>query len=255
MIISPSAFSVLLKAWMAVGVLTMILLLKIKAPYGRYTSKSWGPTMNSRMGWFTMELPVIAVFTVLFFTGDAVKTLPVYIFYGLFMLHYINRVFIFPFRLRENKKEMPVIVVLLAIFFNLCNGFFNGYWFGWINDFNYTTDWLTGVKFITGIVLFFTGMYINVSSDQRLINLRSGGKKGYYIPYGGLFRFVSAPNLLGEILEWTGWAVMSWCLPGFSFALWTMANLLPRALDHHVWYKQYFTDYPKERKAVIPFLL
>jgi len=32
-------------------------------------------------------------------------------------------------------------------------------------------------------------------------------------------------------------------------------NLVPRAIDHHKWYKKEFADYPKERKAVIPFIL
>jgi hypothetical protein len=48
---------------------------------------------------------------------------------------------------------------------------------------------------------------------------------------------------------------MAWNLPAFSFALWTAVNLIPRALDHHRWYLKTFPDYPKERKAVIPFLV
>ncbi|MEX2589838.1 MAG: hypothetical protein WD334_06510, partial [Chitinophagales bacterium] len=74
-------------------------------------------------------------------------------------------------------------------------------------------------------------------------------------PNGGLFRYVSSPNLFGEIIEWTGWALMTWSMPTLSFAIWTWANLLPRALDHHRWYNSYFKEYPKERKAVIPFVL
>ncbi|GIQ98336.1 MAG: hypothetical protein CM15mP4_1730 [Candidatus Neomarinimicrobiota bacterium] len=38
------------------------------------------------------------------------------------------------------------------------------------------------------------------------------------------------------------------------FALWTIFNLLPRALKHHAWYKDKFSDYPKDRKAIIPKL-
>ena len=98
-------------------------------------------------------------------------------------------------------------------------------------------------------------MYINMSSDNKLLRLRSGGKKGYYIPYGGMFKYVSSPNLFGEIIEWFGWAMMSWCLAAASFSLWTIANLVPRALDHHRWYHKRFEDYPKERKAVFPFIV
>ena len=119
----------------------------------------------------------------------------------------------------------------------------------------YSFSWLTDWRFLAGILLFFVGMYINMDSDRRLINLRKGGKSGYFVPYGGLFRFVSCPNLMGEIIEWSGWGLMCWCLPAFSFTLWTVANLLPRAVDHHRWYKNHFADYPPERKAVFPFIL
>ncbi|MCD4665011.1 MAG: hypothetical protein K8R68_07040, partial [Bacteroidales bacterium] len=40
-----------------------------------------------------------------------------------------------------------------------------------------------------------------------------------------------------------------------SAVVWTMANVLPRSLDHHKWYKNNFENYPKGRKAVIPYLL
>jgi len=149
---------------------------------------------------------------------------------------------------------MPWLIVLLALFFNFSNGFFNGYWFGTLSPV-YAVSWFWSWQFILGSVLFFTGMYINISSDQALLNLRKGEKKGYYIPYGGLFEKVSSPNLMGEIIEWSGWALMGWCLPAFSFALWTVANLLPRALDHHRWYHRYFSNYPRERKALFPGIL
>jgi len=115
-----------LYGWMALAVLIMPVLLKITVPYGRHTTNTWGPVLNSRLGWILMEVPVVIVFSWFFFTGPAVKTLPVYIFYGLFMLHYFNRIFIFPFRLKEKGKKMPWLIVFMALFFNLMNGFFNG---------------------------------------------------------------------------------------------------------------------------------
>lgn len=252
--ISESLYFTLLYIWMAIAVVMVPFLLRVTAPYGRHTSSDWGPMINNKLGWFIMEVPVMIVFSYFFWTGEAEKTLPVYLFYGLFMLHYFNRVFIFPFRLKSKGKKMPLLVALSAIFFNLCNGFFNGYWFGNLTPV-YDISWFTDWRFILGVIIFFTGMAINLSSDEKLIGLRKGGKKGYFIPRGGLFNYVSSPNLFGEIIEWLGWAMMSWCLPAFSFALWTMANLIPRGLDHHRWYKRRFDDYPKERKAVIPFLI
>ena len=252
--ISEATFLTLLYIWMGIAVFTFPVLLKVTAPYGRHTTNSWGPTMNNKWAWFIMEIPVIIVFSWLLFSGPNKISFAVYIFYGTFMLHYINRVFIFPLRIKSKGKRMPIAVVAMAFFFNICNGFFNGYWFGYLSP-EYTVDWLKDPRFIIGVILFITGMLINLTSDQKLLSLRKGGKKGYYIPEGGLFKYVSSPNLFGEMIEWLGWAIMSWCLPSFSFALWTFANLLPRALDHHRWYIKRFPEYPIERKAVIPFIL
>jgi len=85
--------------------------------------------------------------------------------------------------------------------------------------------------------------------------LRKPGETGYKIPTGFLFRWVSCPNHFGEIVEWVGFSILIGALPGWSFALWTFVNLVPRTLDHHRWYKAKFGNYPSERKAVIPFLL
>jgi hypothetical protein len=38
------------------------------------------------------------------------------------------------------------------------------------------------------------------------------------------------------------------------FAVWTAANLAPRAHSHHRWYRDNFVDYPLERKALLPRL-
>jgi hypothetical protein len=56
------------------------------------------------------------------------------------------------------------------------------------------------------------------------------------------------------MIEWIGWAILTWSLPGFAFAVFTIANLAPRAIASHRWYLKTFSDYPKKRKAIIPFI-
>jgi protein-S-isoprenylcysteine O-methyltransferase Ste14 len=85
--------------------------------------------------------------------------------------------------------------------------------------------------------------------------LRAPGEGGYRVPQGGGYRWVSSPNYLAEMIEWGGWALCTWSLAGLTFFLFTTANLLPRALANHRWYRQTFSDYPKERRAIIPGLL
>jgi hypothetical protein len=57
------------------------------------------------------------------------------------------------------------------------------------------------------------------------------------------------------MLQWLGWAVLTWSLAGSSFAVWTVANLLPRSLSNQRWYRETFEHYPTDRKAVLPFIL
>ena len=101
-------------------------------------------------------------------------------------------------------------------------------------------------------MLFITGFVINRQADQALRSLRKPGESDYRISYSRLYRWVSSPNYLGEITIWLGWALATWSLPGLVFAFWTMANLLPRARANHAWYRQNFSDYPPERKALLP---
>ena len=119
----------------------------------------------------------------------------------------------------------------------------------------YPRGWLLDGRFIAGAVVFLTGAAVNVTSDYRVAGLRRQQQGQYVIPRGGAFRFLSSPNLTGEIVEWIGFALMAWSLPGLAFAMWTAANLIPRALWRHRWYCQMFPDYPPFRRAVIPGVL
>jgi steroid 5-alpha reductase family enzyme len=169
-------------------------------------------------------------------------------------IHYINRTFIYPLRTRTRKKKIPLLIVLMAVFFNMVNATLNGYWLGSVAPAP-EGNLLLSPLFISGAIVFAGGFFINQASDTYLISLRKQNGNAYQIPRCGLFNYVSCPNFLGEIIEWTGFAMMCGSLPALSFAIWTFVNLVPRALDHHRWYKSHFADYPTNRKAVLPFVL
>ena len=59
---------------------------------------------------------------------------------------------------------------------------------------------------------------------------------------------------IARLAFWTGWAVATWTFAGAAFALFTAANLVPRARAHHRWYRETFPDYPPERAAILPGL-
>jgi hypothetical protein len=251
---NSATFNLIVYIWIGIALVTFPFLLKVTQPYGRHTKSGWGPMINNRWGWFFMEIPALLVFVGFVLSGNGIVNTPILVFFLFWVVHYFNRSVVFPFRLRTGKKKMPIVIMGSAIFFNLVNGFVNGYWFGYLSP-GYPMEWFSDIRFIAGVILFITGFFINQYHDKILIGLRKNSNGEYKIPHGGLFRYISCPNFFGEIVEWAGFALMTWCLPGFSFALWTFVNLVPRALDHHRWYRQHFEDYPEKRKAILPFLL
>jgi len=250
---SWSGFQAILLIWAGIAIGVFFLLLKITAPYGRHANANWGPLISNKWGWLFMELPVLIVLWLNLFPHFNSINPVSFIMIGLFCLHYVNRIFIFPFRIHTKGKKMPLIIMLSAVCFNLVNGFSIGYYFSHFAK--YSGDWFADPRFIIGIILFFSGLYINVKSDNLLIHLRKSGETDYKIPKGWLFEKISCPNLFGELLEWFGFAILCWNLPALVFLTWTAANLVPRALSHHRWYKEKFSNYPPGRKAMIPFFV
>lgn len=252
-------YSALCAGYPFAAVIVALLLLFITVPYGRHNAHgppSWGPQIGSRLGWLIMEVPASLVPLLLFFLPalGGRREAVTWLFMLLWQLHYGNRAFIFPFRRRGGVATMPLLIALMGLTFNLLNTYLNWRYLTLFAP-PYGREWLGDPRFLFGVLVFLVGFAINQHADWVLIHLRKPGETGYKIPHGGLYRFISCPNYFGEILEWSGFALCTWSLPGLGFALWTAANLIPRALAHHRDYRARFPNYPAERRAVLPFLL
>lgn len=257
------------------AVCTFVLLFFVNAPYGKHVSKKFGPTVGPRTGWILMEFP--AFFVIIFFYlfsliggnfDDGRSTVVMTVFILIWQCHYIQRTFVYPFLLSKKAKPMALVIPLFGILFNTMNGFINGFYLfsgrtilfeGTMFEVNlshlYTVEWLYDPRFIIGLLVFISGMVINIHSDHVLRNLRKPGETGYKVPNKGFHLLVANPNYFGELLEWTGWAILTWSLPGLAFAVFTFANLAPRAWSNRKWYRNKFgSDYPSSRRAIIPFL-
>ncbi len=241
-------------SWTGIALVVFLILLRISVPYGRTARRGWGPLVSSRLGWIVMESAAVITFLIIFLLAFRKCNAVSLIFLFLWEFHYINRAYVFPVRMKSNRKRMALSVVMMALIFNLINGWINGtYLFSIVAP--YPTAWFTDIRFISGVLLFFFGWFVNVKSDGLLLRQRKKGGEEYVIPEGFFFRHISCPNYLGEVLEWLGWALLTWSLAGLSFFIWTCANLIPRALTYHRWYKSQFPGYPQKRKALIPFVL
>ncbi len=222
--------------------------------YGRYMKDGQKRTVPALMGWLMFESPqVLAFATTFWWTAQQPSALAIGIFV-VWQLHYTHRALLYPLRRNNQGKRFPIGGVVAGLVFNSINGFLNGYAVAHAPHLAELT-WLTDPRFIVGTLIFIAGWSVNFHADSVLIGLRSDGFKGYRVPHGGLFRWVSCANYTGEIAMWCGFALATWTLAGLAFAVFTISNLAPRALSHHQWYLKNLPDYPKDRKALVPGLL
>lgn len=249
----PGPYRTLVLLELALAVPTLLSLWRVTAPYGRHARRGWGPAVPARLGWLVMESPAPLLFAAVYASGPHRAGAAPLALLGLWELHYVHRAFVYPARMRPGAAAMPVTVVLLAIAFNVLNGYVNARWISALGS--YPDSWLRSPRFLGGAALFLAGLALNVTSDGALRRLRAPGETGYRVPRGGAFEWVSCPNYLGELLEWAGWAVATWSLAGLAFAVYTAANLAPRAIAHDAWYRRRFPEYPRRRRALIPFVL
>ena len=133
--------------------------------------------------------------------------------------------------------------------------------------------------------MWAVGFVGNIVHDEILLNIRrkkqaedakktpeqtakEKKREHYAIPHGLLYKYISYPNYFCEWMEWLGFALAASPLPSFEswaaflatitppflFFLAEVVTMVPRAVRGHQWYHTKFPNYPKERKAVIPFI-
>ncbi|CAH2102488.1 unnamed protein product [Euphydryas editha] len=101
----------------------------------------------------------------------------------------------------------------------------------------------------------------NFSIHVLLKNLRPPGTKVRRIPrpdgnpFSLLFNYVSCPNYTYEFGSWLFFTIMTKCAPAGIFAIVGLYQMSVWALGKHRNYKKEFPDYPKGRKAILPFIL
>ncbi|XP_012695847.1 3-oxo-5-alpha-steroid 4-dehydrogenase 2-like [Clupea harengus] len=234
------------------SLLNLLRFWKTPAFYGRYQDpSSSGWVMPANVAWFLQELPAfLCPLLLLLFTAHEASSMGMYILCGMFGLHYFHRTFIYaPLTCGQ---PFPVDIMLYASAFCVANGLMQGHYL--LHCATYETTWLTVIQLVIGSILFYLGMAINIHSDSILRNLRKPGETTYKIPRGGLFEYVSCANYFGEILEWLGYTIAACSLPSFSFTFFSWCFIIPRAHNHHRFYREQFEDYPKSRRCIIPFI-
>ena len=233
------------------------------AKYGGRFGESKGDSfrLSSKAGWILMEMPALIVFPIVFFLGsNAMDSVPLF-FWAVWTFHYMNRAIVNPMLMRTaagSKNSFDPSVMLWGWVVLALHSYLNA---AYISEYGtqYQDSWFQDPRFIIGLLIYATGFVLNVYSDSILRNLRSKtpqpDEPRYKIPHGGMFKYVTCPQYLGEITSFVGLAVMTWNLGAVFVVLVTVANLVPRAQVTHRWFNKHFSDYPKDRKAIFPFVL
>ena len=246
---------------LALAVVIFIALQYVTVAYGMTFNNRWGISINSRWGWWLMETPVFIAMLIIYgisiFNGIKPFNVVTTFILLLFLLHYGQRSFVFPLLMKGDSK-MPLSVIFFGIFFNFANAFMQGCWLFIVsaNDM-YQLSWFWSPQFIAGTAVFFFGMTVNMHSDRIIRKLRKSKEdNNYYLPQGFLFDRINSSNYFGELLEWAGFAILTWSFAGFVFFCWAFANLVPRAKAVYNRYYQFFgEDFTKlKRWKIFPHI-
>ena len=187
----------------ALALIGFPLLFWITVPYGgRHTSDRWGPTIPSRIAWFLMEIPAPTFLIWGYAQGASAADPATLLLLTAFLVHYAHRAIIYPLKMRSAGKRTPVSTASAALLVNVLNGTINGLALGSVGSRG--VSGLGDPFFWLGAAIFVAGAAVNWHADRTLRRLRKPGETGYRVPTGGLYRWVSSPNYLGEIVQWGG---------------------------------------------------
>jgi 3-oxo-5-alpha-steroid 4-dehydrogenase 1 len=249
--LSQNLFFILVALESLAGIGALAALLFVSAPYGKHSRPGWGPRMNSKLAWILMETPAVLAPAAIFFISGNRSDGAIFVL-CLWEMHYLYRSYVYSALQRGSKRSFPVALAAAAFVFNINNGVIMG--FDLFARGRADSIELGSLGCALGLALFLGGFALHVVSDAQIRALRGRGRTGYGIPRCGMFRFVSSPNYLGEIVQWIGLALMTRSIAAWAFAFFTFCNVFPRAISNHRWYRERFSDYPPERRIIVPFI-
>ena len=176
----------------------------------------------------------------------------------LWNVHFVRR-FTEVLLVHVYHRKMPVYEVIGAQIYYT----FFGLWIGWSMNYYFGYDSPPLYLLVPGITLFLIGQVGNCVSHVMLRRLRTTSSRpgqGNLLPKGILFKYVTCPHYLFEIITWMGYSLAAFTFPLFLFLIATFVTLLFRSRKRHLALKQQFDGkdgrerYPPGRKALIPFI-
>ena len=172
--------------------------------------------------------------------------------------HYLKRLLETKFVHRFSHGTMP-----LRNLFKNCSYYWSfAAWQAYlINHQSYTAPSYGSAQVNGALVAFILCQIGNFSIHIALKNLRKPGSTERKIPFPtgnpftSMFSFVSCPNYTYEVGSWLSFAVMTQSFSSLIFATLGFMQMSQWALGKHRNYKKEFSNYPRSRKAIVPFFI
>jgi len=269
-----------------------LVLDNMLASYGgKLSSPVFGMELDSRFGWWLMELPATLSFNYFYWQGKyAFLPVPLFLCF-IFNKHYLNRGWFFPLSIRKApgaKQSFSITVLLAGMLFTFMHGYLNATWFTELGTELFDgTSWCASPWFLMGYPVYEIAFIGTIHCELIMRNLRApqvrqfdlsntvcslffpsscvhpvepavgvwDKKKQHKIPRGGAFEWATNPQYFFELLAWFSYMILSKNPAGLVVFSVSAANLVPRAFVQHQWYLEKFDEYPKTRKVIIPFVL
>jgi len=105
-------------------------------------------------------------------------------------------------------------------------------------------------------LVFLAAWYYELDAHKIFANLKIKNSNSHSIPSGSLFKYVSCPHYLCEVIIYTCFMFILGLShqTGVLVWFWVLTNQMIAATMSHNWYRMKFKEYPAERKAIIPFI-
>lgn len=119
----------------------------------------------------------------------------------------------------------------------------------------------SNLQITLAVIVFLVASITQFQTHTILANLRKNkpksSKNQHYIPYGGLFQYISCPHYFSEILIYLSFSLLVGAshIPFNLIVVLTILDQIFCGIVCHKWYVDNFRGkYPKNRKILVPFL-
>lgn len=171
--------------------------------------------------------------------------------YFCLMFHFVKRELETLFVHRFSHATMPITNLYKNSFhYWITSGFLIAW--GVFKEYG-VPEWTPAYRLFC-LALFLYAQFSNFLCHWKLRQLRPPGSKVRKIPHGYGFKLVSCPNYFFETISWVSILLLSMHWTSLLFVIFSVGQMYVWAVKKHKQYLKEFAHYPRNRKAMFPFI-